>query len=155
MRFHRTSLLTSALIVALLARASFAQQKSPSTPNPFGEYDVRRECTLVGTVLAYSSDSPNPSAGRHAGLQTPNGDIVDVHLGDARFLAANHFVIQPGDTLRIIGELVAHGSGTQFVARIIQKGTQALAVRTTRGFPLSYVAPRGENSQSQSRGGVL
>jgi hypothetical protein len=151
MPFYRTSLLTSVLVVALLAPACFGQQESLSTPNPFGEYDVRRETTLVGTVLAYTSGSPNPSPGPHVSLQTANG-AIDVHLGDARFLAASHFVFQPGDTLRIIGEPVAHGSSTQFVARIIQKGTQALAVRTVRGFPLSYVAPRGENSQSQSGG---
>lgn len=153
MRFHRTSLLSSTLILALLAPASFPQQNSPNTPNRFAEYDVRRESTLVGTVLAYSTDSPNLSPGPHVSLQTPNG-AIDVHLGDARLLAASHFVIQPGDTLRIIGEPVAHGSFTQFVARIIQKGTQALAVRTPRGFPLSYVAPR-DSSQSQSRGVVL
>jgi hypothetical protein len=33
-----------------------------------------------------------------------------------------------------------------FVARIVQKGTQALAVRTARRFPIPYVAP--QNTQS-------
>jgi ABC-type uncharacterized transport system YnjBCD ATPase subunit len=80
--------------------------------------------------------------------------VVDVHLGDARLLAANHFTIQNGDSLRIIGENVAYGKGTIFVARIVQKGAQALAVRSVRGIPLSYMAPRNGAAQ-KPQGGVL
>ena len=86
-------------------------------------------------------------------VHTSNG-IVDVHLGDARLLAANHFTIQSGDSLRIIGETVAYGNGTQFVARIVQKGTQVLAVRSVRGIPLTYMAPRN-GAQAKSQGGAL
>ena len=79
---------------------------------------------------------------------------MDVHLGDARVLTANHFNIQAGDTLRIIGENVASGTASPFLARIVQKGTQALAVRSERGIPVRYAAPKN-GSESKSQGGVL
>lgn len=130
-----------------------SQQPPPTAPaNPMS-YDARRETSLVGTVQAYTNAPQAPPFGAHVTLQTSTG-IVDVHLGDPKFLAANHFAIQSGDTLRIVGETVAYGSGTQFVARIVQKGTQALMVRSVRGIPLSYAAPRS-NPNPKQQGGVL
>jgi hypothetical protein len=67
-------------------------------------------------------------------------------------LAANHFSIETGDTLRIVGETLNTGNTTLFVARILQKGTQALAVRTVRGLPVPYVAPRNTQSAAMHRG---
>jgi hypothetical protein len=150
MRKH-AHLLTAALALAFLVAPSFAQQKSTSLPtsDPTA-YDLRREATLVGTVVSYTAASPTLSPGAHVSLQTPGG-VIDVHLGDPRFLSANHFSVVPGDTLRIIGAPVSSGKSTQFVARVIQKGTGALAVRSPRGFPLSYVAPQG-SSPSRSNG---
>jgi hypothetical protein len=78
--------------------------------------------------------------------------VIEVHLGDARLLAANHFSIEIGETLRIVGETLTTGNTTLFVARIVQKGTQALAVRTARGFPIPYVAPRNTQSAASHRG---
>lgn len=130
-----------------------SQQPPPTAPtNPMG-YDARREASLVGSVQAYTNAPQAPPFGAHVTLQTSTG-VVDVHLGDPKFLAANHFAIQPGDTLRIVGETVAYGSGTQFVARIVQKGTQALMVRSVRGIPLSYAVPRN-NPNPRQQGGVL
>ena len=87
--------------------------------------------------------------GVHVSLQSSAG-IVDVHLGDARLLAANHFTIQPGATLRIIGENVLYRGKTQFVARVVQKGTQAVVMRSVRGLPLSYVAPQDASKKQES-----
>jgi hypothetical protein len=116
-------------------------------------YDARRETSLVGTVQAYTNAPQAPPFGARVTLQTSTG-VVDVHLGDPKFLAANHFAIQAGDMLRIVGEAVSYGSGTQFVARIVQKGTQALMVRSVRGIPLSYAAPRNDPNPKR-QGGVL
>jgi hypothetical protein len=77
---------------------------------------------------------------------------MEVHLGDPRLLAANHFSIETGDTLRIVGETLNIGNTTLFIARILQKGTQALAVRTARGLPVPYVAPRNTQSTAMRRG---
>jgi hypothetical protein len=72
-------------------------------------------------------------------LQTSSGQ-VDVHLGNAKVLQANHFELNAGDSVRIIGEDLALGNGTIFAARIVQKGTQAVAVRNTKGFLTSPAA---------------
>jgi hypothetical protein len=146
-------------LLLLLVATSFwpnlakSQQPPPTAPGNPMSYDARRETSLVGTVQAYTNAPQAPPFGTHVTLQTSTA-VVDVHLGDPKFLAANHFAVQPGDTLRIVGETVSYGSGTQFVARIVQKGTQALMVRSVRGIPLSYAAPRN-NPNPKRQGSVL
>lgn len=137
----------------LFCGTAMAQEKASQTPVRSSGYDLKREGTLVGTVIAYTESSTTPPLGAHVTLQTPGG-VVDVHLGDTRLLTANHFNIQAGDTLRIIGENVASGTTSTFLARIVQKGTQALAVRSERGIPVRYVAPKN-SAESKSQGGVL
>jgi len=156
MRLLIHGLLTLAVGTALLCSVALGQEKasvSTDAKSQLASYDVSREATLLGTVQAYTPVAQTPPLGAHVSLLTTSG-VVDVHLGDARLLAANHFSIQTGDTLRIIGQYVAYGKGTQFVARIVQNGTHALAVRSARGIPLSYMAPRN-GAQSKSQGGVL
>jgi hypothetical protein len=139
------------LLLGFMAEAIVAQQNTPAYSSA---YDSAREVTLVGTVASYQSSVDKPPLGAHLTLNTSAGP-VDVHLGDARFLNANHFQLQTGDSVRIIGENVAFGGGTQFLARVIQKGTQALVLRSVRGAPLSYAAPRkNAASSSTPRGGA-
>jgi hypothetical protein len=117
-------------------------------------YDINGEQTLVGTVLTYTASSQTAPHGPRLTLQTSSG-VVDVHLGDVRTLSANHFAIQTGDTLRIIGENVSLANNTtQFLARILQKGTQAIAVRTTRGFPIPPSHPV-DASNAKNQAGVM
>lgn len=134
-----------------LCGGTFGQQPAVAPASRAGEYDVRRESEVVGTVVAYAASSKAAPFGARATVQTGSG-LVEVHLGDARLLAANHFSIQTGDTLRIVGETLTAGNTGLFVARIVQKGTQALAVRTARGFPVPYVAPRNTQSAATHRG---
>ena len=140
----------SACAMALCGSA-LGQQPAAVPATRVGEYDVKRESDVVGTVVAYSANSKTAPFGARATVQTSSG-MIEVHLGDSRLLAANHFSIETGDTLRIVGESMAAGSGNLFVARIVQKGTHALAVRTTRGFPIPYVAPRNTQSSASDRG---
>ena len=102
-------------------------------------YDVRRESVLQGTVVSFVANSTTAPFGAHVVLQTSSGE-VDVHLGDARLLASKNLALNPGDALKITGENLAFGSATQFVARLVQKGQQAVAVRSVRGFPLKPLA---------------
>lgn len=153
MRMSLRCLLTIFFSLAFLSSVAIGQSPSRNTKANLATYDLAREVSLIGTVQAYIPAGQTPPCGAHVTLQTAAG-IVDVHLGNARLLAANHFEIQNGDTLRIIGEDLAYGNGTQFVARIVQKGTQALAVRSVRGIPLSYMAPC-HGTQSKKQGGVL
>jgi DNA/RNA endonuclease YhcR with UshA esterase domain len=117
-----------------------AQQKTQIVPQKNQAYDVSRESVLQGTVLTYTAAATAAPLGAHVTVQTSSG-VVDVHLGNAQLLTANHFSLVSGDSVRITGENVAYGTSTQFLARVIQKGNQALAVRSVRGFPL---APSGK-----------
>jgi hypothetical protein len=136
--------------LALCGRA-FGQQPATAPAARAGEYEVRREREVVGTVVAYAANSKAAPFGARATVQTSSATI-EVHLGDPRLLAAHHFSIETGDTLRIVGETLITGDTSLFVARIVQKGTQALAVRTTRGLPVPYVAPRNAHSAAMPRG---
>jgi hypothetical protein len=108
-------------------------------------YNAGREAQLVGTVVKYDSASSVPPMGAHVLVQTASGQ-VDVHLGNAKVLAANHLALNAGDSIRIVGEPLALGDGTYFAARIVQKGTQAVAVRNTKGF---LVTPASTLTQAQ------
>jgi hypothetical protein len=96
-------------------------------------YDVSRESFLLGTVVKFEFASGALPMGAHLTLQTSSGPI-DVHLGDAKVLRAAHLELNPGDSVRIVGEPLSLGDSTYFAARIVQKGAQAVAVRNTRGF---------------------
>jgi hypothetical protein len=147
-------LLAFAMAAGTIAGSVMGQEKVIANASAeLASYDVNREVTRIGTVQAYAATVQTAPFGAHVMLETSSG-LVDVHVGDARFLEANHFTVQSGDTLRIIGELVAYGKGTQFIARIVQKGTQVLAVRSVRGIPLSYRAPR-DGVPGKPQGGVL
>jgi hypothetical protein len=115
------------------------ERKAATTVQPL-VYELGREVTVIGKVQSYGPNSPASPMGPHVTLQTSSA-MLDVHLGDARLLQANHMTIETGDTLRIIGEVVGLGNGKQFVARIVQKGTQAIVLRTAKGFPLTPAAP--------------
>lgn len=127
----------------LLSTIASAQQKAQSS-RPNSAYDLSREVSLQGTVLSFTESSSVPPLGAHVSIQTSSGAVVDVHLGEAGLLQANHFTLATGDSVRIIGESLPYGSGTQFFSRIIQKGNQALALRSTRGFPLRPVPKAGK-----------
>jgi hypothetical protein len=142
--------MSAAAAIGLCAGA-LGQQPATTPVAGAGEYDVKRESEFVGTVVAYAANSKIAPFGARVTLQTGSG-VLDIHLGDPRLLAANHFSIATGDTLRIVGESLATGNASLFVARIVQKGTQALAVRTSRGFPIPYVAPAGSQSAATHRG---
>jgi|HubBroStandDraft_6_1064221.scaffolds.fasta_scaffold1788334_2 hypothetical protein len=144
------------LSLSFFGGVALAQEPATVPTRPAAGYDLQREGTVVGTVVSYTQASTTPPLGAHVILKTSSGNL-DVHLGDPRLLQANHFDIQTGDTLRIVGEAVNFGKGTQFVARVVQNGTQALQVRSIRGVPLSYAAPRNEssNSSNSKQGGIL
>lgn len=126
-------MLAGSLALCVSARP---QRAVPSDAQLLRAYNVSREISLVGTVVKYEASSAVPPMGAHAALQTASGQI-DVHLGNAKLLQINHLSLNAGDNVRIIGEPVAVGDGSYFAARIVQKGTQAVAVRNARGLLLS------------------
>lgn len=135
-----TRLLLLVLMLAgslALCLSASAQKAVPSDAQLLQTYNANREIWLIGTVVRYETASTMPPMGAHVTLQTPSGQ-VDVHLGNARLLQAAHLELNAGDNVRIVGEPMALGEGTYFAARIVQKGTQAVAVRNAKGFPLTF-----------------
>jgi len=130
-----------------------AQQTAAAPAADMSHYDFRRETNIVGRVVAFTPNSQSAPFGARVTLQTRSGTL-EIHLGDPRFLSANHFSLQTGDTLRILGEPVLFHGAQQFVARIIQKGPQALEIRNSHGMPIPYVAPRAEKPAGNSQGVV-
>lgn len=136
--------------VLLLSTIATAQQKAQTVAHRNQAYDVRRETVVEGRVVQYTAASSVAPLGPRVTVQTSSG-AVDVHLGSARLLEANKLSLATGDNVRIVGENVAYGTGSQFLARVIQKGNQVLAVRSMRGLPL---APSGKFG-SRTDGGAL
>ncbi len=104
-------------------------------------YSANQETMIEGTVLSYSAESATPPMGAHIVLQTASG-AIDVHLGGASYLQANHFSLTEGDSVRVVGVNSATRQGSVFLVRLIQKGGQSLALRTAKGAPLSRAGAR-------------
>jgi len=104
-------------------------------------YDATQETVMEGTVLSYSAEATAPPIGAHIQLQTASGTL-DVYLGAASYVAANHFSLAKGDSVRVVGASSATRQGTIFLVRLIQKGGQSLALRTAKGAPLSFAGAR-------------
>jgi hypothetical protein len=151
MRSCNFALLAAACTV--FSAPAFAQQATSARAADIRRYDVRRETNLVGTVISFEACSKTAPYGALLILQASSG-VFEVHLGDARLLSAHQFTIQSGDTLRIVGEPLSAHQATFFVARIVQKGTQALALRTPQGSLIPYVAPRAAPANAAQRGAV-
>jgi hypothetical protein len=138
--------------VLLLAITARAQQAAPSLHDG---YDLSREVNVVGTVSAVVENSKTGPLGTHVIVQTAGG-AVDVHVGSAKFLKLNELTLASGDAVRVIGQSFAVGSDTVFFARIIQRGTKAVAVRSPRGMPLWPAGARVlATGKASSQGGAL
>ena len=131
----RTGAFVLGIALAFCIFVNAQQAKQPDAQH-LRSYDVSREGSLLGTVVKFESASSTPPIGAHLLVQTASGQ-VDVHLGNAKVLQAGHLELSPGDSVRIVGELLTLGDGTYFAARVVQKGAQAVAVRNTKGFVLS------------------
>jgi hypothetical protein len=89
----------------LAASITGAQQKPAPVPHSITSYQLSRETALQGAVISFTTSSQVSPAGAHVTIQTASGE-VDVHLGNANLLAASHFTLRPGDTVRVVGETI-------------------------------------------------
>ena len=129
----RKAIGNAVLAAVILLSTAAAQQRTPIVSPRLAAYDTTRETICQGTVLSYTEDSPVPPIGAHVTVQTSTG-TVDVHLGPASYLRANHFSLSAGDSVRIVGASAALHGGDIFIARIVQKGQQSIVVRSLRGY---------------------
>jgi len=150
---HRTrlSILWLAGSLALAATAGAQQNQSTvSTPGTTA-YSVSRETVLSGTVVSFTEGSAR--SGAHLMLNTSSG-VTDINVGNAKLLSLNNMTFAPGESVRITGENVTVADSTFFAARIVQKGSQSLTVRSERGF---MARPTRANvpASALKQGGVL
>jgi hypothetical protein len=151
-RISRSHIARGGLCLLLLVAAAGRAQQPASAVR--GGYDPAREVNVVGTVSSFVANSESGPLGAHVLVQTGSG-IVDVHVGSAKFLELNHLTLNSGDSVRVIGENVTNGSNTAFLARIVQKGAQAVAVRSPHGIPLWLSGARIVNAPAKNPGGAL
>ena len=120
-------------------------------------YDAKRETVLEGTVVGYTESAQIAPTGAHATVRTASGD-VDVHLGPASYLEAKHFPLAPGEQVRFAGVNAVVNGKDVFLARIAQKGSQVVAIRSPRGSLLANGAARlvteAERAQMKQQGGA-
>jgi hypothetical protein len=128
----------------LSVQTAIAQQRTQSAAQLLSAYSASREVSVQGTVVSFAENSAEPGIGPRVALQTSSG-LNTVDLGNLGLLEANHLTLNQGDSVRVVGENVAVGGSTQFLARLLQKGNQTIALRSTRGFPLRPTAARGES----------
>jgi len=154
---HKTYLIRMAgflsTLLLLTANVVWAQQlaKRPQqTAARSLTYDTAQETVLEGTVLSYSAESATPPIGAHVLLQTAGG-TVDVFLGAASYLEANHFALAKGDSVAVVGVNSTTRQGSAFLVRVIQKGGQSLALRTTKGALLSFAGARARSSAQRAQ----
>jgi hypothetical protein len=140
-----------AILAVFAFRTNAQQAQARIHANSLGNsaYDITREIVLDGTVLKYTENSTVPPLGAHIMMQTASG-LIDVHIGDARFLKLNKFTITEGSTIRIVGQSLPYGNGSMFFARVIQQGNQSLSVRSTKGMPLWPAGARVQTSQEHA-----
>jgi hypothetical protein len=122
-----------ALVLSVVARGQQIQLSAGHRPG--AAYDVTRESVISGKIVQYSASSTTPPLGAHISLQTSSGTI-DVHAGNAKLIQASNISLQAGDSVSITGETVQFGNSNVFVARLVQKGSQSVAVRSKNGVPL-------------------
>ena len=157
-RLSKSAFAIGGLCVLLWGAATRAQQAAsapPTTVDRTSSYDLTREVNLVGTVSSFVANSESGPWGAHVLVQTAAGTVVDAHVGTAKFLELNHLTLNSGDHVRIIGENVTLAGNTAFLARIVQKGTQAVAVRSPHGMPLWLAGVRIVNAPAAKNRGAL
>ena len=152
---HKSSFIPGFLTVVLLLYSSSVQaQKLAERPRTTAShsfaYNAAQETVVEGTVLSYAAEAAAPPIGAHVVLQTPTGSM-DLHLGGASYLQANHFSLTKGDSVRVVGVNSVTRQGTVFLVRAIQKGGQSLALRTANGAPLSLAGARAMGSQKTAQ----
>jgi hypothetical protein len=132
--------------VLLLSGAAHAQRSRSGTALKANSsvYDLSKEQSVQGSVVKFVEKSTFAPFGAHVIVQTATGQ-VDVNLGDSRFLKQNNFELAAGSSVRIIGVTSTIGQSNVFLARLVQTGTNVLAVRSTTGVP--YVPSGTRNKQ--------
>jgi len=131
------------LCLAAIPCTALAQRPNSKPVAAASGYSVANDASLGGTILSYTENSKTPPLGAHVLLQTTSGN-VDVHVGDARVLHQAKISLAPGMSVRFVGQSETVDKNTVFLARLVQVGAHAVAVRSNHGLPIGPAAGRGK-----------
>ena len=98
-------------------------------------YDPAAEKAFTGTIKsvgAYPAD--DGSVGVHIDLITDEG-IVDVRVAPATFIGKNNFWFFADEPLVVVGARVSPDANGPIWARLLQKGSAILVLRSDEGTP--------------------
>jgi len=140
----------TALLLCAAAQAQRGRSVSALEANP-SVYDLNKEQSVQGTVVKFIEKSNVAPFGAHVIVQTASGQ-VDVHLGDSRLLKQNNFSLAAGNNVRVVGVSSTNPGLSVFLARLVQVGSNVVAVRSTTGIPYIPAGIRGKQiSQTAAR----
>ena len=92
--------------------------------------------TLSGEVIeVYEATSQSYRAGLHL-LVKANEETIDVHLGPISYIEGQNFNFEPGDVLKIKGDLLNDSQIPTMIATEVTKDNETLTLRYEDGFPL-------------------
>src|SRR5207302_11024225 len=83
-------------------------------------------------------------------VQTSAG-TVDVALGPSFCLRDSHVAFGAGDSVRFVGAMSSVDKRPVLLARIAQKGSQAIAIRSAEGFLLATGATRSLSEKQRAQ----
>ena len=92
--------------------------------------------TINGEVIeVYEAISQSYRAGLHLLVKT-NEETLDVHLGPISYIERQNFLFEPGDVLKIKGDLLDDSQIPTMTAIEVTKGNDTLTLRDEDGFPM-------------------
>ena len=83
-------------------------------------------------------------AGLHLLIKT-NEETIDVHLGPISYIEGQNFNFEPGDVLKIKGDLLNDSQIPTMIATEVTKDNETLTLRYEDGFPLWRASLRQQN----------
>jgi hypothetical protein len=119
------------LLILLLTTVGPRRDNGPPAYNAAAE-------VMVSGVVEETRDffcAVSDEQGTHLVLRTNQGKLF-VHLGPARFLRTQQFVISPNDQVSVIGTPVHYQGQDAMLAREITRGNEVLILRDHQGTPV-------------------
>ena len=122
--------------VLVLSATAMLTAQSPS------RYDVTAERAISGVIKSVGSfPAADGSVGVHIDLKTADG-LLDIRVGPAAYVGQNNFWFFADDPIVVIGAKEPQSDGA-ILAKVIQKGSQVLVLRSDSGVPKWSPATEG------------
>jgi hypothetical protein len=125
--------LAGALLLAAAVGYFVAPRVRPQKARTSAVYDAATETSVSGTL------AQPPARGRmglYLSVEQSGGEMVDVRVAPQGYLAAQGFLLSPGDELEVTGSRVTVEGAPVVIAREVTKQGKTVALRDRAGRPL-------------------